>query len=127
MEEIPVHMYLNIAAEVLGVDDATIVRIANIPLIESALAAPFASFDGVEFYEEPRQKAAIICSRLVRNHPLTDGNKRSAYLSMLMFLLLNAIPWHPPTELERSLTIEGLAARTVTEEEFVVWVRTYTS
>jgi hypothetical protein len=47
---IEVDDYLAIAAALLGVGSAAITRIANIPLAESALHAPFASFGGQDFY-----------------------------------------------------------------------------
>lgn len=52
-------------------------------LAESALNAPAAAYGGVEFYPEPHQKAAVLYSRLVRNHPLPDGNKRVAFICMI--------------------------------------------
>lgn len=65
------------------------------PLLSPLCTPPFASFGGQDFYPDPIQRAGILCSRLVRNHPLPDGNKRTAYLSMLMFLDTNGIAWHP--------------------------------
>src|SRR5438093_10892027 len=47
---------------------------------------PQASFGGEEFYAGIATKAAVLCSRLVRNHPLPDGNKRAGYLAMREFL-----------------------------------------
>jgi death-on-curing protein len=122
---IEVDDYLAIAAALLGVGSAAITRIANIPLAESALHAPFASFGGQDFYPDPVQKAGVLCSRLVRNHPLPDANKRAAYLSMLMFLEINQLSWRPPNEVERALAVEALAARTMSEGEFIDWLRRY--
>ena len=36
-------------------------------------------------------KAAVLCVRLARNHPLPDGNKRVAYLAMVEFLARNEV------------------------------------
>ncbi len=127
MESLEIDDYLAIAAAVLEVDADTITRIANIPLAESALHAPFASFGGQEFYPDVIQRAGILCSRLVRNHPLPDGNKRAAYLSMLMFLEINGIKWYPPSENERVLAVEALTARTMGENAFIDWLREHTS
>jgi death-on-curing protein len=127
MGPIDIDDYLAIAAEVLGLDGQTIARVANIPLAESALHAPFASFGGEDFYPEPIEKAGVLCSRLVRNHPLPDGNKRTAYLAMLIFLEINGITWQPPGETERVLAVEALAASTMTEAEFTNWLREHTS
>jgi death-on-curing protein len=34
-------------------------------------------------------KAAVLVTHLAKNHPLPDGNKRAAYLSMIEFLARN--------------------------------------
>jgi death-on-curing protein len=61
--------FLLVAEAVLGIDANAIARVTKIPLAESALAAPFASFGGHDFYEHPIQRAAILASRIFRNHP----------------------------------------------------------
>ena len=60
-------------------------------LLESALAAPFQSFAGVEVYPSVQQKAARLGYGLVKNHPFVDGNKRIGAHTMLVFLALNGI------------------------------------
>ena len=110
-----------------GIDADRITRIANIPPAECALHAPFASFGGQEFYPDVVQRAGVLCSRLVRNHPLPDGNKRTAYLSMLMFLEMNDVTWYPPSENERVLAVEALTARTMSEVDFIDWLREHTA
>jgi death-on-curing protein len=71
-------------------------RIAG--LDESALAAPAASFGGEEFYTELAEKAAVLCSHLVRNHPLPDGKKRTAYLCLIEFIERNGYQWRQSTD-----------------------------
>ncbi len=102
-----------------------IVRVVQVAGAESALAAPFATFGGIDFYEDPAERAAICCSRIVRNHPLPDGNKRLGYECMREMLERSEIPWPRPSEDadEIASTIEGLAARTVSEQDFVRWVK----
>jgi death-on-curing protein len=92
---------------------------------ESALVAPFASFGGVDFYPDPVQQAAICCSRIIRNHPFPDGNKRVGYECMREMLERGGYPWPRPSEdaVEIAETVEALAAGTLSEEEFVRWVR----
>ena len=92
---------------------------------ESALAAPFASFGGNLFYSHPVQRAGICCSRIIRNRPLPDGNKRVGYECMREMLDRSDIAWPRPSEdaEEIALTIEGLAARTVTEAGFISWAQ----
>ena len=60
-------------------------------LLESALAAPFQSFRGVDAYPSLQQKAARLAYGLTCNHPFVDGNKRIGAHAMLVFLALNGI------------------------------------
>lgn len=66
--------------------------------------------------------------RLIRNHPLPDGNKRVGYLCVREFAARNGASWsHPPADVpdgdETVAMIEGVAAGSVSEEDFVEWVR----
>lgn len=101
-----------------------------VALAGSALAAPAATFEGIEFYPEFAQKAALVYSRLARNHPLPDGSKRVAYLCMIEFIERNGYAWDPTTIAEASLeetiqVLKGTAAGTIAEKDFVEWVRTH--
>ena len=60
-------------------------------LLESALAAPFMSFDDVSLYPTIESKAARLAFGLVKNHPFIDGNKRIGILVMLSFLEANGM------------------------------------
>ena len=55
-----------------------------------------ASFEGHEFYPTFSEKAAVLCSRLVRNHPFLDGNKRVGYICLIEFVERNGYSWTPP-------------------------------
>jgi death-on-curing protein len=123
MRRVELEDYLVIAENLLGISAETLKHATKISLAESALNAPFATFDGQGFYPEPADRAAILCSRLVRNHPLPDGNKRTALLAMLMFLDLNGYRWTETDQDEIAQVIEWLAARTMAEEDFIDWVR----
>jgi death on curing protein len=92
-------------------------------LAESALHAPAAGFAGVEFYQDVIDKAAVLCVRLTRNHPLPDGNKRVAYLVLVEFLARNGIEWMPPSIDDTVATIEGVTAGAISEREFAEWLR----
>jgi death-on-curing protein len=115
--------YLLIAEEVLGVPAERIAGWPGIGLAESALGAPAMGFGGVEFFPDPLDKAAVLCVRLARNHPLPDGNKRVAYLALVEFLARNEIEWAPPSVEETVAMIEGVAAGKVTERELADWLR----
>ena len=115
--------YLLIAEAVLGVPAEAIARWPGIGLAESALHAPAAGFEGVELYPDVIDKAAVLCSRLARNHPLPDGNKRVAYLATLEFLAQNDLRWMPPSVEETVATIERVAAGSISERELADWLR----
>ena len=80
---------LIIAAEVTGLPVETVARSARLDLLDSALATPEASFGGQEFYQGFEAKAAVLCVRIAKNHPLLDGNKRLAWMFLRMFCELN--------------------------------------
>ena len=56
-----------------------------VALAESALGSPSASYEGHEFYPDFSRKAAVLFTHLARNHPLPDGNKRTALQFMVEF------------------------------------------
>ena len=66
--------FLVIAEEILGISAEDIARVSRLDLAESALHAPAANFGDVEFYPDLVTKAAVLCTRIVKNHPLIDGN-----------------------------------------------------
>lgn len=59
-------------------------------LLESAVAAPQASFGGKPLLADPIDIAAAYLFYLCRNHPFEDGNKRTALAAALVFLQANA-------------------------------------
>lgn len=61
--------------------------IRDFGLLESALARPYATFDGTDLYPSSIEKAAAIMESIVINHPFIDGNKRTAYTFMRLILL----------------------------------------
>lgn len=60
-------------------------------LLDSALNAPFQTFDGEDLYKTIQAKAAKLGFFLINNHPFIDGNKRIGILAMLTFLETNGI------------------------------------
>jgi len=60
-------------------------------LLESAVAAPQASYSGKSPYADLAEVAAAYLYYLCRNHPFMDGNKRAALGACIVFLRLNGI------------------------------------
>ena len=88
--------FLAICEIVLGQPAEDIAFVSRLELAESALHAPAASFGGVEFYPDLDMKAAVLCTRIVKNHPLPDGKKRVGFVCMVEFCLRNGLTWTPP-------------------------------
>lgn len=63
--------------------------VKDLGLLDSALARPSASMFGVDAYDSLEGKAAALHQSLVKNHSLIDGNKRSSWLLLNLFLELN--------------------------------------
>jgi death on curing protein len=55
--------------------------------LESAINRPYATFNSVELYPNPVEKAIAIIESIIVNHPFIDGNKRAGYVLMRLFLL----------------------------------------
>jgi death-on-curing protein len=90
-------------------------------LLESALAAPFASFGGQKAYPTIEAQAARLAFGLAKNHPFNDGNKRIGILTMLSFLELNHIELSCTDE---ELIVLGLslANGNMTDKEVLLWI-----
>jgi death-on-curing protein len=65
--------------------------VRDIALLESAVAAPQASFGGKSPYRDLAEVAAAYLYYLCRNHPSVDGNKRAALGACIVFLRLNGV------------------------------------
>ncbi len=63
----------------------------EIALLESAVAAPQASFGGASPYKDIVEIGAAYLFYLCKNHPFIDGNKRAALGACLVFLRLNGM------------------------------------
>jgi death-on-curing protein len=57
--------------------------------LTSALSRPFQTFEGKELYPSILQKSAALIESILANHPFVDGNKRTGYVLMRLFLLNN--------------------------------------
>ncbi len=118
--------FIAIAASVTNLDEATIAKIADLGLADSALHAPAATYGETEFYPDFVDKAAVLIVRLARNHPLPDGNKRAAWVSLRMFVDINGWIWSRRPELDEAEgTVLAIAAGELDEERTAAWLRNY--
>jgi death-on-curing protein len=59
---------------------------------------------------------------LARNHPFADGNKRTAFVAVELFLMLNGYDL-VASDAECVLTMLALAAGDLSEARFAQWIR----
>ncbi|MCT1617021.1 type II toxin-antitoxin system death-on-curing family toxin [Kocuria indica] len=64
-------------------------HVRDVGLLASALARPATTVFGEDAYAAIQLKAAALLESLIRNHALVDGNKRTAWTLMVVFLGLN--------------------------------------
>jgi death on curing protein len=89
-------------------------------LLESALARPKNIWAYAESPPELTTLAAAYAFGISSNHPFVDGNKRTALLVSFAFLDVNG--WEvTATQEDAYLTILGLAAGEVTEDQLAGW------
>lgn len=116
--------YLLIAESVLGIPADAIGRFDRITLADSALAAPAAGFAGVDAYPDLPTKVAVLLWHLARNHPLPDGNKRTAYIAAVRFAWINGydlvVTDSDPDETET--VVNGAAAGSISEADLRDWI-----
>lgn len=89
-------------------------------LLESALARP----QNLAAYGEPdiAACAAAYGYGLSRNHPYIDGNKRTAFVAVELFLFLNAHVLEA-ADADCVLTMLKVAEGSMSEEKFAAWIR----
>ena len=80
-------------------------------LLESAVAAPQATFAGQSPFSDLIEIAAAYLFYLCRNHAFVDGNKRTAMVAAITFLRLNEIEPSPDGPHWEALVLDVAASR----------------
>ena len=93
-------------------------------LFDSALARPL----NLAAYGEPDAcaLAASYAVALAKNHPFIDGNKRTAFVALELFLLLNGQELNA-TDAKCVLAMLAVAASEWGEATLAAWLRTHTT
>ncbi len=97
------------------------VGIRDVRMLESALARPV----DLGAYDDAADVAALAAAYafgLARNHPFVDGNKRTAYVAMELFLLDHGHRLEAEDG-DAVLTFLALAAGDLSEEALTSWIR----
>lgn len=98
--------------------------VLNLAGLESAVARPQATVEGADLYASVFEKAAALLHSLVLNHPFQDGNKRTAFTALGLFLRFNGV------ELEGSRTdaedlVVNVADTHVDLDTIVSWLQSH--
>jgi len=116
--------FLLIAEAVIGLKAEVLAEMPRVvSLASSALSVPGSGWQGQEAYPEPAQKAGLLAARIAKNHPLPDGNKRTAWLAMIEFIERNGYRLVQPSPEEAVDAMLRLASSELAEADFVVWLR----
>jgi death on curing protein len=89
-------------------------------LLESALARPRQHY---AYANSPSmvEMSGLYTAGIVRNHPFVDGNKRTGFVTGILFLELNGFDFNASEE-DATQAVMGLAAGTLDEGEYVAWL-----
>ena len=96
--------------------------VREIALLESAVAAPQASFGGKSPYADLAEVAAAYLFYLCKNHPFVDGNQRAALGACIVFLRLNGIEPQTDGPKWEELTL-AVASSTIDRDEATARLR----
>lgn len=99
--------------------------IRDLGLLESALAQPKATFDGVDLHPTLIEKAAALGFALVANHAFVDGNKRIGHAAMEVFLILNGLEIDADVEEQERLMLD-IASGQRQRDDLAEWLRHHT-
>ena len=126
VEYLDIADFIAIAQAVTGLDLQTVINVTNIDLADSALHAPAAGFGDDDFYPDFIDKAAVLLVRLARNHPLPDGNKRAAWVSLRLFVEINEWTWDPtPNTDDAEAAVLAVASGEWDEATTAQWLRSH--
>ena len=93
-------------------------------LLDSALARPLNRAG----YGEPdiAELAAVYALAIAQNHPFIDGNKRTAFVALELFLRLNGCVF-TAGDADSVVVMLAMAAGELPDAEFTAWVRAHTA
>jgi len=113
--------------EILVIHDTLIVQfggsngIRDYNLLVSAINRPFTGTGDTEFYPTIHEKAAALIESIVKNHPFVDGNKRTGYVMMRLFLLNNGFDIQASQD-EKYTFVIRIASGSLTIEHITSWI-----
>ncbi len=92
--------------------------VREVGLIESAIAQPRQSFDGVFMHPDVASMAAAYFFHIIANHGFVDGNKRTGVHASVVFLELNGLEVEWDQDEVESLAM-GVANSQTTKDDVI--------
>lgn len=90
-------------------------------MLESALARP-RQHHAYANIPDVIEMAALYTAGIVRNHPFIDGNKRTGFVTGILFLELNGFDFTASEE-DATQAVLGLASGSLDEAGYIAWLR----
>jgi len=94
-------------------------------MLEAAIARPQATFGGKDLYSDIYSKAAALGHSILLNHPFLDGNKRTAFTSMDLFLQENGLIITASDD-ECETLVLNVVKKTYNDRELAEWLKNNT-
>ena len=94
--------------------------------LESAISRPFQTFDGNDLYSSFLEKAASLIESILVNHPFIDGNKRTGYTLLRLYLIQNGLDINASQDNKYEFVID-IASGTLKYEGILSWLKSNTS
>ncbi len=115
-----IQIHFEIVAETGGLQG-----LRDLGLLESAVARPMHTFGGQDLYQTLELKAAALVHSLLLNHMFADGNKRTATVCMIEFLILNGKKYKSTNKeiVDFALWVEN---KKPTIEQIATWIKSHT-
>ncbi|NED89826.1 type II toxin-antitoxin system death-on-curing family toxin, partial [Streptomyces sp. SID11233] len=95
----------------MAVDDQPVL-VRDTALLDSAVHRPYGRMLGTEAYPDLFAKAAALLQSLALNHPLVDGNKRTAWITVVVLLRLHGVRLRTDTDTAERLVVSVAAGKT---------------
>jgi death-on-curing protein len=100
-----VTVYLQLEDLLALIEELGVGPVRDLGLLDSAAHRPQTSLFGEDAYPDLHTKAAVLMESLTRNHALIDGNKRLAWVAVVVFYGLNGFAVRAPEDPAYDLVI----------------------
>jgi death-on-curing protein len=97
--------------------------VRDLSLLKSAAIRPLVTVIGQDAYPNLFLKAAVLLEALIRNHPFLDGNKRTAFISAVIFLELNGYRFNADQEEAADFVLQIAASSKKETEAIASWLK----